>query len=376
MLRWKNAGGEVTVLVLQAHGAPAHAAVPLGRSRTISTGHWPGGHSVSTTSWTSRCPGASTPRRCARTPGGPPETDEQYPVLVREYHTPKGALRHEVRQTGEDQAEGWVIQPETRSSPRGLQHPARGPPRRERARGRGAGWPSATGRPMPRPGPGLPTAWTQVKQVPATGRESRCRRGRASAWMPWSGSAAPRGRSCSPWTHRRSSGSSSRRSPKRTSRGPSWPRRTPASTSSWNGAGIRRPTSGPLPSSSSSLFPTSAPSRRPRIAHGKKFAYVMTTGVEVLGPRARGGRGRRAVLRGPAGPGPEGTFAGEGAGPALGVHDPGRRNQLDCPEQQGQRGHRSRRETRPGRARARPTGSSCIPSTPCSPTHPGSRWRS
>lgn len=36
-----------------------------------------------------------------------------YPVLVREYKTPKGTLRHEVRQTGEVQAEGWVVQPES-----------------------------------------------------------------------------------------------------------------------------------------------------------------------------------------------------------------------------------------------------------------------
>jgi hypothetical protein len=35
-----------------------------------------------------------------------------YPVLVRAYQTPKGELRHEVRKTGEEQAEGWVIQPE------------------------------------------------------------------------------------------------------------------------------------------------------------------------------------------------------------------------------------------------------------------------
>jgi len=39
--------------------------------------------------------------------------DEPYPVLVREYQTPRGILRHEVRQTGEDQAEGWVIQPDS-----------------------------------------------------------------------------------------------------------------------------------------------------------------------------------------------------------------------------------------------------------------------
>jgi len=43
----------------------------------------------------------------------PQGSGEQYPVLVREYHTPKGTLRHEVRQTGEHQEEGWVIQPDT-----------------------------------------------------------------------------------------------------------------------------------------------------------------------------------------------------------------------------------------------------------------------
>jgi hypothetical protein len=41
-----------------------------------------------------------------------PAKDEQYPVLAREYLTPKGSLKHEVRQTGEHQAEGWVIQPD------------------------------------------------------------------------------------------------------------------------------------------------------------------------------------------------------------------------------------------------------------------------
>ncbi len=43
-------------------------------------------------------------RRPAAGPGS-------YPVLVREYDTPRGPLRHEVRQTGEEQAEGWVVQP-------------------------------------------------------------------------------------------------------------------------------------------------------------------------------------------------------------------------------------------------------------------------
>jgi hypothetical protein len=40
-----------------------------------------------------------------------PSSAERYPVMRREYRTPKGALRHEVRQTGEEQGEGWVIQP-------------------------------------------------------------------------------------------------------------------------------------------------------------------------------------------------------------------------------------------------------------------------
>jgi hypothetical protein len=52
---------------------------------------------------------ASVTWKDSRRPAGGPGA---HPVLVREYATPKGALRHEVRQTGEEQAEGWVIQPE------------------------------------------------------------------------------------------------------------------------------------------------------------------------------------------------------------------------------------------------------------------------
>jgi len=37
---------------------------------------------------------------------------DEHPVLVREYHTPEGVLRHAVRQTGEDPGPGWVVQPE------------------------------------------------------------------------------------------------------------------------------------------------------------------------------------------------------------------------------------------------------------------------
>jgi hypothetical protein len=32
--------------------------------------------------------------------------------LVREYQTPSGPLCHEVRETGEDPGEGWVVQPD------------------------------------------------------------------------------------------------------------------------------------------------------------------------------------------------------------------------------------------------------------------------
>jgi len=38
--------------------------------------------------------------------------NEPYPVMVREYQTPSGPLRHAVRKTGEDPGSGWVIQPE------------------------------------------------------------------------------------------------------------------------------------------------------------------------------------------------------------------------------------------------------------------------
>lgn len=46
----------------------------------------------------------------SRIPAG--ESDAVYPVLVREYETPDGSLRHAVRETGEDQEPGWVVQPD------------------------------------------------------------------------------------------------------------------------------------------------------------------------------------------------------------------------------------------------------------------------
>lgn len=56
------------------------------------------------------------------------EMDPTRPVLVRDYETPSGPLRHAVRQTGEEQGRGWVVQPdhvpliEDMNIPRGLKH--------------------------------------------------------------------------------------------------------------------------------------------------------------------------------------------------------------------------------------------------------------
>ena len=67
----------------------------------------------------------------SRLPAG---TDSSpYPILVREYDTPDGPLRHAVRQTGEDHAPGWVIQPdhvpliEDFNIPRAVEHLASSP---------------------------------------------------------------------------------------------------------------------------------------------------------------------------------------------------------------------------------------------------------
>ena len=61
------------------------------------------------------------------------ELDPQYPVMVREYETPSGRLRHAVRRTGEDPGAGWVVQPdhvpliEDYNTPRGVEHAVAGP---------------------------------------------------------------------------------------------------------------------------------------------------------------------------------------------------------------------------------------------------------
>lgn len=62
-----------------------------------------------------------------------PTVNEPYPVLLREYTTPAGLLRHVVRHTQEKQGEGWVIQPdyapliEDFNIPRAVEHAVSSP---------------------------------------------------------------------------------------------------------------------------------------------------------------------------------------------------------------------------------------------------------
>lgn len=59
--------------------------------------------------------------------------DARYPVMVRDYRTPGGALRHAVKRTGEDIDPGWVIQPdhvpliEDYNIPRAVEHAVSSP---------------------------------------------------------------------------------------------------------------------------------------------------------------------------------------------------------------------------------------------------------
>ncbi|MBI3986758.1 MAG: hypothetical protein HY343_07555 [Lentisphaerae bacterium] len=59
--------------------------------------------------------------------------DPRYPVMIRDYETPSGALRHAVCRTGEPPGPGWVIQPdhvpliEDYNIPRGVKHLVAGP---------------------------------------------------------------------------------------------------------------------------------------------------------------------------------------------------------------------------------------------------------
>ena len=59
--------------------------------------------------------------------------DPEFPVLIRDYQTPAGCLRHAVRQTGENPGAGWVVQPacvplfEDYNIPRAVKHAITGP---------------------------------------------------------------------------------------------------------------------------------------------------------------------------------------------------------------------------------------------------------
>jgi hypothetical protein len=55
---------------------------------------------------------------------------DRLPVLVRDYETPSGPLRHAVRQTGEDPGPGWVVQPDHVPMIRYLYAPPAGSARR------------------------------------------------------------------------------------------------------------------------------------------------------------------------------------------------------------------------------------------------------
>ncbi len=63
---------------------------------------------------------------------GGDDTHEKYPVMVREYQTPAGALRHAVRRTG-DEGPGWPLQPncvpiiEDYNIPRAVEHAVSSP---------------------------------------------------------------------------------------------------------------------------------------------------------------------------------------------------------------------------------------------------------
>jgi hypothetical protein len=109
-LRWKNAGGEVrywySKRMEHLHTLPFEWTLQDDFNRALA---WRslGVDDVLDVS----VPWSQDPRVTVKDSRRPSEKGEPYPVRVREYHTPKGIIRHEVRQTGEQQAEGWVIQP-------------------------------------------------------------------------------------------------------------------------------------------------------------------------------------------------------------------------------------------------------------------------
>lgn len=45
-------------------------------------------------------------------PAGKDESEGRYPVMTREYQTPDGKIRHSVQKTNEEEKSGWVVQPD------------------------------------------------------------------------------------------------------------------------------------------------------------------------------------------------------------------------------------------------------------------------
>jgi L-fucose isomerase-like protein len=277
----------------------------------------------------------------SRRPAG---NGEQYPVLVREYSTLKGALRHEVRRTGEFQPEGWVIQPEVVPLLEDFN---------------------------------IPRAVRQLVSGPKdVGPLSFCYR-------------APDAQACSWFADRMSAVKEFRD-------------REGIAVQAWAGFGMDAVvwfcgTEGAImlaldhPAEFQELFETVTETDRARVdlaarhpgvdlvvergwysstnfwspalferfvfphirtlaaaahAHGKKFAYVMTTGVEVLGPRLPEAGVDVLYFVDPIDPVQKGLHAGEGPRSPVGLDDARRGDQLDHPEQSELRGDRSRREAR------------------------------
>ena len=221
-------------------------------------------------------------------------------MLLREYDTPSGPLRHAVRRTGEDPGEGWVVQPdqvpliEDFNIPRAVQHLVSEP---------GAG--ARRGPPVPGTRPDQQAGWFRERHAAACGAFAReqgggrpglvgVRHGRGGLVhgggrgdLPGHGPARGLRRAVRIVT--RADARPHRAGRRRSGRGPDRGARLVL---------LHRPV---VPgrcwtATCSRTSPSCPPSP---IATGKKFAYVMTTGVADAGRAARRRRGGRAVLRGP-----------------------------------------------------------------------------
>ncbi len=264
----------------------------------------------------------------SRRPAGP---GEQYPVLAREYRTPKGNLRHEIRQTGEHQAEGWVIQPdvvpliEDFNIPRAVRQLVSTP--------RDVGPLSFCYRP--------PDAAARSWFAERMDEVKKFRDAEGVPVQAWSGF----GMDAVVWfCGTEGAIMLAMDAPKEF--GELFEAITETDVAR---DGARRGAPGYRPPGGEGVvlvhkllvprpFPNVHPSPHPRpCGRGapprEEVRLRDDDRRRDTGPGARGGRSGRVVLRGSPGPCPEGALAGESAGSALIVHDAGRGNQLDCVEQ-------------------------------------------